>query len=181
MEVNCVPFKFKVGNQEFEAFMTENTYRQACDAMFAEQKRTGYERVPVGASYWYVAGHGSVERDEESACCINDYYYETANYYSSQTVAENNARADKLMRNLRRFSVENATNELDWSDPTAQKWTIFYDHRPDFGLSVWSLTVRHDFMGIYFDSKVAAEAALKTFYDELIWYFTEYKNSLRGG
>lgn len=31
---------------------------------------------------------------------------------------------------------------------------------------------------IYFDSGEAAQLAIETFHDELIWYFTEYKDSL---
>ena len=34
------------------------------------------------------------------------------------------------------------------------------------------------FGGIYFDTAEAANLAISTFRDELIWYFTEYKDSL---
>ena len=31
---------------------------------------------------------------------------------------------------------------------------------------------------IYFDSVQIAQLAINTFHDELVWYFTEYKDSL---
>ena len=34
------------------------------------------------------------------------------------------------------------------------------------------------FGGIYFDTESAVSLAIETFHDELIWYFTEYKDSL---
>lgn len=141
-----------------------------------QKKKTGYKRVKDdnGTFYW-VNGidskvYGSTER------CNNDYY-DNANYYSDKTVAINNARADKLMRQLRRFAVEHRDTELDWSDAYQSKYVIQYDHRVK-ELQVDSWCMCHEFGSIFFDSKESAKLAIDTFHDELIWYFTEYKDSL---
>ena len=91
-------------------------------------------------------------------------------------VAENNSRADKLMRQLRRFAAEHRVNKIDWSKEDC-KYHIRYGYKYN------NLYACHDVLGrelgqIYFDSKEVADLAIETFHDELMWYFTEYKDSL---
>ena len=116
---------------------------------------------------------------------IDDYFleydarYDTANYYSSQTVAENNACADELMRQLRRFAVEHRKNEIDWNDDSC-KYYISNEGNTN-NLNIDSC-YRTRYPGcVYFDTPEAAKLAIETFKDELIWYFTEYKDSLWEG
>jgi hypothetical protein len=103
--------------------------------------------------------------------------YEIGNYYSDKTVAENNIRADKLMRQLRRFAVEHRKNELDWNDEWQEKWSIFYDSQAK-RLGAWDAYTSRELSSIYFDYKEVAELAIETFRDELMWYFTKYKDSI---
>ena len=102
--------------------------------------------------------------------------YRSANYYSDISVAQNNARADKLMRQLRRFAVEHREHEIDWNDDS-RKYCI-YDEGNTNNLKI-DYCFRTRYPGcIYFDTPEAARLAIETFKDELIWYFTEYKDSL---
>ena len=58
-----------------------------------------------------------------------------------------------------------------------KKYTIeFYDCDCQFEVGFWSCG--REFGTIFFDSETAAQLAIDTFRDELIWYFTEYKDSL---
>jgi hypothetical protein len=143
---------------------------------FKPKMNTGYEKVGHGRTYSFVNTYGEVRTlgDEGSD---DDLNYDIANYYSNRTVAENNARADKLMRQLRRFSVEHRNNELDWNDIDQGKYTILFDYLRH-GLEVVAVTFSRRFGSIYFDSKETAQRAIYTFRDELTWYFTEYKDSL---
>ena len=80
-------------------------------------KKTGYERVNKLAPYHFVDADGTLNGyDMDIHGDLDDVYYEEANYYSDKTVAENNARADKLMRKMRRFAVENRGNDLDYKN-----------------------------------------------------------------
>lgn len=106
----------------------------------------------------------------------HDAYYDTANYYSFPTVAENNARADKLMRQLRRFAVEHRENEIDWND-NSRKYCIYNEGNTNNLKIDYCFRIRYPGC-IYFDTPEAARFAIETFNDELIWYFTEYKDSL---
>ena len=139
-------------------------------------KKTGYERSDLHGDYWTDGGDGSVSVESEDSFSVDDGIYNAANYYSDKTVAENNARADTLMRQLRRFAVEHREKEFDWNT-SEHKWYIGYYYRSN-ELSVYNCCTAKSAGVIYFDSKATAELAITTFRDELTWLFTEYKDSL---
>lgn len=145
--------------------------------MLVPSKKTGYERVELDNTYYYDDCNGSVcnENEEQHEC--DNISYNGANYYSDQTVAENNARADKLMRQLRRFTVEHREKSLNWNKKITSKWFIEYSYPEGCLYASYHCACRH-FGGIYFDSSDICDLAINTFKDELIWYFTEYKDSL---
>ena len=138
---------------------------------------TGYERVAESDIYFYANTKGDVETACEDCYDVDDEYYESANYYSDKTVAENNARADKLMRQLRRFSVEHRECEVDFNSTETAKHYIYYDCIHDELKTVFTFYAK-TFGTILFGSEETAQAAIDEFRDELIWYFTEYKDSL---
>ena len=142
-----------------------------------EEKKTGYERVLEDDVFYYVSDRGDIEIGDDSFGFIDEEYYDVANYYSSETVAENNARADKLMRQLRRFAVEHRERGVSFDDINIEKHYICYDYASD-ELEVSSVVFSKNFGAIYFDSIKVTRAAIDEFHDELIWYFTEYKDSL---
>lgn len=138
-------------------------------------RHTGYERVRRGDRYWidevYRVSMFPEENEPEDKS-----WYELANYYSDLSVAENNCRADKLMRSLRRFAVKHRVDKIDWNNSTTLKYTIRFNNSN--GLSVTQECCGRDFGAIFFDSYKTAERAIEEFKDELTWYFTEYKDSL---
>ena len=138
---------------------------------------TGYERVNMADDYYYEASAGDINRYSEGHCAVDNKIYETANYYSSEIVANNNARADRLMRQLRRFSVENREHVIDWKDSYQSKWSIGFEYIYNT-LYACNKLCNREFGATYFDSQEAAQAAIDAFHDELIWYFTKYKDSL---
>ena len=156
-------FPIEIQDPELQKLLTPN-------------KKTGYERVHSGDYYYYVTSTTSLTACQEDNAKHDNEYYEYANYYSDERVARNNARADKLMRQLRRFAVENMIEELKW-DTSCYKWCIFYDYHEQT-LCCHQDVENRIFGAIYFDSKSKARKAIETFHDELIWYFTEYKDSL---
>ncbi len=143
--------------------------------LLVSNKKTGYERAH-GEDYFYFEYGGEAVR-AKSCNDIDGNLYKSANYYSDEAVAENNARADNLMRQLRRFAVEHRKSELDWNDGARKKYYIHYVYR-DNKFDIDYVLAYRNFGAIYFDTEEAAEAALTTFKDELTWYFTEYKDSL---
>lgn len=164
--------KLIVNNQEIEVEISEEEYKKL---QSKEEKKTGYERTSNKIFYWLTGDSGVCSSNDN--CEMHDASYEAANYYSDRTVAENNARADKLMRQLRRFSVERREQELDWNNHAQSKYYIAYDY-DDAKLYLDYNRVIARLGSPYFDSSKTAQAVIDTFHDELIWYFTEYKDSL---
>lgn len=138
---------------------------------------TGYERVEVGEIYFSLGDNGKVDENDEERDHYDDELYSIANYHSDETVAVNNARADNLYRQLRRFAVEHREKKIDWNDEEQIKYSIVFDNlrKNTYIEKDWAM---HMFKAIYFDSEETAYLASETFRDELIWYFTEYKDSL---
>ena len=145
--------------------------------LIAPPKKTGYERADMRMDYYIVYGDGEIARHGDCRCQQDNEYYKRANYYSSEVVAQSNARADELMRQLRRFAVENRNIDLDWSNAYQAKWSIHYN-KVKKKLEPVDCCNSRDFGTIYFDMALHAHEAITTFHDELVWYFTEYKDSL---
>ena len=166
--------KLIIEGKEMEVEISEEEYKKLQPS---EEKKTGYERVPDSDIYFYAHSGGYVGTASEHYCNIDNEYYELANYYSDKTVAENNTRADKLVRQLRRFSVEHRENGVNFNDTDTKKYYIYYGYQSK-EFEIHDVLITKVFGAIYFDSKETANAAIDEFRDELIWYFTEYKDSL---
>ena len=166
--------KLIIEDKEIEVEISEEEYKKLQPS---EEKKTGYERVPKRGDYFHESGKGNVESEIEDYYDVDNEYYESANYYSDKTVAENNARADKLMRQLRRFAVEHRGYEVDFNSTKTEKHYICYDYENNILGTAFTFCVK-TFGVIYFDSEETARAAIDEFHDELIWYFTEYEDSL---
>lgn len=166
--------KLIIEDKEIEVEISEEEYKKLQPS---EEKKTGYERVAKSSIYFYVSYNDKVDTTIEDCYDVDNECYESANYYSSETIAENNARADKLMRQLRRFSVEHRGSGVNLNDINTKKNYICYDYE-DNELRISLMFSTRVFGAIYFDSEETAQAAIDEFRDELIWYFTEYKDSL---
>ena len=160
-----------IEGKEIEIEISEEEYKKL------HPSETGYERVAESDIYFYANTKGDVETACEDCYDVDDEYYESANYYSDKTVAENNARADKLIRQLRRFAVEHREPGINFNNATTEKYYIICDYEND-ELRATYTSYAKVFGAIYFDSREVANAAIDKFHDELIWYFNEYKDSL---
>ena len=166
--------KLIIEGKEIEVEISAEEYKKLQPS---EEKKTGYERVAENNDFYYESGGGDVESGFDDYSYIDGKFYKSANYYSSNVVAENNARADKLMRQLRRFAVEHRECGVDFNNANTRKYYVWYDYESNELESTYTFYARV-FGVIYFGSKETAQAAIDEFHDELIWYFTEYKDSL---
>lgn len=160
-----------IEGKEIEIEISEEEYKKLLPS------ETGYERVAESDIYFCANSRGYVETACEDYYDVDNEYYESANYYSDKTVAENNARADKLMRQLRRFSVEHREYGVNLNSTEIAKHYIYYDCVRDELRTTYTFYAGV-FGVIYFDSEETAQAAINIFHDELMWYLTEYKDSL---
>ena len=149
-------------------------------------KKTGYERVKNCDTY-YSSNNGDLSECDGNIYTeddINDYVdnsrYDNADYYNDKTLAKNIARADTLMRRLRRFAVENggSFSRDEWKEYAIDKYYIYYDY-DDCNMNISSCDICINFRNVYFRSEKIAQKAIDIFKDELIWYFEKYDDMLR--
>ena len=155
-----------VNGKPVKATMDE---KEMQEAMGEKKKKTGYEYAQSG--YFYVDSEGVVKYAGGPIEWISFREYTAGNHYRDSNVAKNNARADALMRKLRRFAAEHG----GCKNPSGYGHEIFYDKEYHTIEPIMCTTDRaKNFGSIIFQSSGAAEGAIETFKDELIWYFTEY-------
>ena len=165
--------KLIVDGKEIEVMISEETLEK-----LTNKRTTGYERVRFGSTY-YTENCGTAVACTEytgySKSCGKAY--ESGNYYSHPKVAANNTRADNLMRQLRRFAVENRKDDINWTNENQNKYYLYYDYL-DKEIRIDFVRIARYFSQIYFDTEETAKLAIETFKAELLWYFTEYRDSL---
>lgn len=134
---------------------------------------TGWERVGENESYYSINGNSYVEEMTEDMCMEDKYYYEDANYFSTEDKAEEINFKQTLFRKLQRFSDENGGNEIGWKEVDQEKYGIWYnaDHGKIEVGSTWAV---RDFGQVYFISEEVAQQAIELFHDDLIKYFTTH-------
>ena len=168
--------ELKVNDKSVQVEMTEEQAKIL--GLVEERSRTGYERVDEDDSYFVddtindghevIGGGGTL---------VNDLYYNNGNYYNDKTIAENNARADRLLRCLRQWQAQNdePISVEDWNNESKKKWFIIYSSGEMYAEYYYIMRLPNT---IYFTTKEKAEEAIEVFKDELIWYFTEYVQRL---
>ena len=179
-------FEIKVDGKTVQVEMTEEqlkelgAFEQLKKLGLIEEQRTGYERVKKGEMYYLIdTEYNSMLKITEFNDQEDEQCYNTGNYYSNKTIAENNARADRLLRQLRRWQAQHdkAISISDWKNDQIDKYCITYGYGDE------KLYVDHYYSirlpnTIHFTTKEKAQEAIEVFKDELIWYFTEYVQRL---
>lgn len=155
--------KLTIDNQEFELDVDAKQVKKITDSLIIT--RNGYEQSNQG---FYVSARGDVFEVANS----EDAVWEVGNYYNSRKLAEDCARADRLMRLLRRFSVEHRTSKLDLD---SECWTIQYLRSQD---SIIPYRLINGCAGaVLFDSEEHAAEAIRRYKNDLMWYFKQFKDT----
>lgn len=143
-----------------------------------DKPKTGYESLGTGETYYLVDVDDEITTMKYDSRLDRDCY-DVGNYYSDKVIAENNARADRLLRQLRQWQALNdrAVTKKDWGNSLARKFRIKYNHFDDKLMMVGEEYFQ-DVNVIYFSSMEKADEAIEQFKDELLWYFTEYVQRL---
>lgn len=158
--------KLTVDNKEFELDVDEKQLKKITDNLIVS--RNGYEQAQQG---FYVSARDEVF--EVHNCGDSGYaLWEVGNYYNDRQLAEDCARADRLMRQLRRFSVEHRTKEVN---QRSAKFMIRYDTLTG---AIMPVDFAHGYAGtVVFDTKECCEAAIKEYYNTLLWYFEKFSDT----
>ena len=160
--IDCTDFGFKIDNS-FDFTVNYEEYIEP-------KPLTGWERVGENESYYNISCNCYVEKLIEERCMEDKYYYEDANYFSTEEKAEEINFKQTLFRKLQRFSDENGGNEIDWNDAHC-KYSIKYAYDDNNLFIGWNYDVKE--VGVvYFVHEEIAKQAIELFRDDLIKYFT---------
>ena len=138
---------------------------------------TGWEQPEDGAPCYYIDALCRVQRvisNEHSKNQI-DLLYSEANCYLSENVASAIARAERLIRKLRRESIQRRKHQNDLSNEGG--YTISYNYINnclELGVTGNWLSVGE----IVFDSEESAREVMNIYAEELTWYFTQRKETI---
>lgn len=167
--------ELKANGKTVQVEMTKEQLKE----LGAIKPRTGYERRKEcnNKKYYFVNAEGLVIEEKDTAL-FDQNCYNTGNYYSNKTIAENNARADRLFRQLRQWQAQNdkAISAKAWKDGTSCFYNIRYNYWLD--MPYVNMDNYRGLNNVYFTSEEKAEEAIKIFRNELNWYFTEYQQRL---
>lgn len=163
---------------KFPVKLNKAQIRRLYDAANSDKQAHGWEMPEVDSTYYYEDAAGkiksaSVSESENSLHQVQSLY-SVGNCYSSESLAKDIARSNMLIRKLHRFAIEHRTN------PISEKkggYTIMYNYVNkciEVGLSGTYLSLGD----VLFESEDNAREAITENRDELIWYFTEFKDRL---
>ena len=174
--VKCVSIMFLENNQANwcdHSVLSLNTKGYEEYAKPKPKKLTGWERVGENESYYSINGNCYVEEMTEDMCMEDKYYYEDANYFSTEEKAEEINFKQTLFRKLQRFSDENGGSEIDLKRDCHKFCIEYCSHGKLLVSNKFSSTTR-DFGQVYFTSREVAQQAIFLFHDDLIKYFTTH-------
>ncbi len=119
--------ELKANGKTVQVEMTEEQAKIL--GLVEERSRTGYERVEVEETYYLVEVDDEITNMKHNGQLDRDCY-DVGNYYSNKTIAENNARADRLLRHLRQWQAQNdePISVEDWNNESKKKWFIIYSY-----------------------------------------------------
>ena len=148
--------------------------------LLEDKPRTGYEgREECNNKKYYFVNTIDLVIENENTVLFDQNRYDVGNYYSDKTIAENNARADRLLRCLRQWQAQNdkVISVSDWKNDKINKYCFAYN----YSLNELNIGIERKLRrpnAIYFSTSQKTEEAIEVFKDELLWYFTEYVQRL---
>lgn len=160
--------------QPIEVDISEETLKMMAEG---QKKNTGWEKPEKGDYYWCIDDTGKIICCVWANSCIDKQRYIVGNCYLSNTLACNIVRYRSIDARIRRRIAE-ICEPVDWDNEYSGKYFIYYAHnRKEFDITGYSSC---HYIGWYCDTKEHARQIIEEFKDELMWYFTEFKDRMDG-
>lgn len=130
-------------------------------------------RADESCLYWFVQNTGIPNCTYEYYRDIDNFRYDTHNYFKSEEEARRYAKVLETERQLRRFTNEH-NGEIGWSNNNSAKRYLSYNYSTQSicTRSVWTLKEPRV---IYFSSKEIAQQAIDTIGEEKIKEYLTYE------
>lgn len=130
-------------------------------------------RAEKKGAYWFVDSDGEPTWWYEQSRNIDDFYYDTNNYFQTEEEAQKYANVLETERQLKKFADEN-NDVIDWSNNNQEKWNLYYD----YCLYKVNIAIRcaiRDARIIYFSSEKIARQAIDEIGAEKIKEYLTYE------
>lgn len=147
------------------------------EELVKEQKKTGWEKPQNDNYYWYIGSDNCVFREVWKDGLFDNIRCDKGNCFTSKELADNIARYQSLDRRIRRRIAE-ICEPVDWNKTEQRKWTIDFIHSQKHIATYGYTSVQ---FGTWLcDTEAHAEQIINEFREELMWYFTEFKDRMDG-
>lgn len=153
---------------ELSAELAEQLSEVISAATKEESKDTGFFEGKEGKNCWVVCSDGIFN---EASC---NESRELLNEFTSREFAEKIRNRQLLERKLIKFSLEHDGDKIDWNDDIQDRYVIGYDYCLNNFDIIPVISVSRFGCPVFY-SQTIAEQVIKTFHDDLIKYFTEWR------
>lgn len=130
-------------------------------------------RADESCLYWFVQNTGIPNCTYEYYRDIDNFRYDTHNYFKSEEEARRYARVLETERQLKRFADEH-NDKIDWNDGNSVKYYLYYNHSAQ-SIFIAIVSVLQYARVIYFSSEEIAEQAIKTIGEDKIKEYLTYE------
>lgn len=151
----------------------DETLKKIADS---QKKKTGWEKPNDSDTFYLidedyrVKSYGFLKGGRSSERC-----YHVGNCFTSFKFAETIARYQSLDLRIRRRIAE-ICEPVDWNDNSTIKFFVYFNHH--FRHLAVDNSFCHHCGGWYCDTEEHAEQIINEFREELMWYFTEFKDRM---
>lgn len=143
----------------------DETLKQIADS---QKKKTGWEKPSDNCTYWFSDRTCCAEADIWDNVAFDNLTYDCGNCFTSKELAENIARYQSLDLRIRRRIAE-MCEPITRTGAYVICWNgneiVIVDNIRNYG-------------GWRFDNYQHAEQIINEFREELMWYFTEFKDRM---
>ncbi len=138
-----------------------------------EEKENKRWRSKDGDMYWFVDSNGGLTWSYECNRDVDNFHYDTHNYFQTEEEAQKYANVLETERQLKKFADEH-NNKIDWANINQEKWYLYYSYscyKVGISSHYWTKKSRV----IYFSSEEIAEQAIDTIGTDKIKEYLTYE------
>lgn len=139
-----------------------------------EEKENKRWRAKEGYKYWFVNSSGNPDwLDEYNRDIIDNFRYDTHNYFQTEEEARRYAKVLETERQLKKFADEH-NDKIDWSNVDKCKYSLYYIYVTNC-VGISSISSVRDARIIYFSSRAIAQQAIDEIGEEEIKEYLTYE------
>lgn len=141
--------------QQLTALRAEVKEKEKKDKQDKRWRANRYE------NYWYVTDYGIAITEEDirtANSAIDNYRYDTHNYFQTEEEARKYASVLETEQQLRKFADKH-NDKIDWEDIDQDKWCLGYSYRALKTMTAVAMYTRGA-RTIYFSSQEIAKQAI---------------------